>query len=146
MYQQNHSWDWSFWTEFVLISGSRSQSCKGATNGSYLYGGAPFSVSGGIYPGGTGSSYGTYPQSYNQDYQYSTPFQTSAASTSAYYGHHPASSASSYYYNPSPSTSSTTTPIAYGSGSNPPIPGIFQIMHYIHIPKIYTRTFYTGHI
>lgn len=115
-----------------LISGSRSQSCKGATNGSYLYGGAPFGtgMSGGIYPGGTGASYGSYPQSYsNQDYQYSTPFQTSAASTSAYYGH-PTASASSYYYNPSPSSASSTTP-AYSSPSNPPISGNKQAISYL---------------
>ncbi|XP_035715783.1 eyes absent homolog 2 isoform X2 [Folsomia candida] len=109
--------------------GGRAQSCK-ATNGSYLYGGAPFGsgMSGGLgYPGGTGASYGSYPQ-YHQDYQYSTPFQPSAAASTAsasYYGHHhhPSASSSSYYYNPSPSapTTPTTTPTAYGSGSNPPV-------------------------
>jgi len=107
----------------LSVSGSRGQ-CKGSSNGSYLYGGAPFGsgVSGGIYSGGSGASYGSYPpQSYNQEYQYSTSFQSSAASTSAYYGHS-AASASSYYYNPSPSTSSTT-PTAYASSTNPQIPG-----------------------
>lgn len=106
----------------ILIWAGRSQ-CKGTSNGSYLYGSTPFGsgMSGGIYPGGAGATYGSYPQSYSQEYQYSTPFQSAAASTSAYYGHSPAS-APTYYYNPSPSTSSTT-PTTYGSASNPPIPG-----------------------
>ena len=119
--------------ETFCTKGSRSQ-CKGGTNGSYLYGGAGFGsgMSGGIYPGGAGGSYASYPQSYNQEYQYSTPFQPSAASTSAYYGH-PAASASSYYYNPSPSTSSTT-PTTFPTTSNPPIPG--NINHQLLITHI----------
>ncbi|CAG7723636.1 unnamed protein product [Allacma fusca] len=98
--------------------GSRGQ-CKGNPSGAYMYGGPTFASGGsGTYPA---ASYSSYPQPYQQDYQYSSSFPSSAAaSTSVYYGHS-AASASSYYYNPSPSTSSTSAS-TYPVNTNPPIP------------------------
>lgn len=87
-----------------------------------MYSGTGFgSGNSGSYPG---ASYGSYahPQSYQQEYQYPTSFQSSAAaSSSGYYGHSGAS-ASSYYYNTSPSASSASAS-TYPVNTNPTIPG-----------------------
>ena len=118
------------------LAGSRAQ-CKGGSGGAYLYGGATFASGGsGSYPA---ASYSSYPQSYQQqEYQYSTSFQSpAAASTSGYYGH-TAASAPSYYYNTSPSTSSASAS-TYPVNTNPPIAGklpyatfLFQNVALIH--------------